>query len=123
MAELVPLAGPVLAAEHHLEPAGWIEPIDQMGGDIGRPDVVVLVDPQPVRPVEQAVAKPPDEAAIRIKFHQRHRAAMDDKNVSLGIEGDPRRAAEIGVRRKLKELQGRPRNRAVEVPYAPARKR
>ena len=41
VAELMPLAGAVLAAQHHLEPPRRVELVDQMRGDIGRPDIVV----------------------------------------------------------------------------------
>ena len=107
MAVLVPLAGAVFAAQHHLQPPGGIEAIDQMGGDVGRPDVVVGIDAQPMRPLEQAVAEAADEMAVRVELHQRHRAAVDDEDVALGVEGDARGAAEIGAGRQLERFGNR----------------
>ncbi len=96
----VPLAGLALAAEHHGEPPGGIELVDQVRRHIRRPDVVVGVDAQTVRPLEQAVAEAADEIAVGIEFHQRHRPAMDDEDVALRIERDARRAAEIRAGRQ-----------------------
>lgn len=95
VAEGMPAAAEALHAEHHLDAAGRIELVDEVRRDIGRPDVVVRVDAQAVRPLEQAVAETADEVAVGVEFHQRHRPAMDDVDVAPGVEGDARRAAEI----------------------------
>ena len=82
MPERMPLAGMALDAQHHFEPPGWIELVDQVRGNVGRPDVVICVDPQAVRPVEQPVAEAADEMTVGVEFHQRHRPAMDDEDVA-----------------------------------------
>ena len=95
VAERMPLAGMALDAQHHFDPPGRIELVDHVRGNVGRPDIVVDVDTQAVRPVEQSVAEPADEMAVGIEFHQRHRPAMDDEDVAFRIERDARRAAKV----------------------------
>ena len=95
MSVRMPLAAVALDAQHHFEPSRRIELVDQVRSDVGGPDVVLRVDPQAVRPLEQPVAEAADEISVRIEFHQRHRPAMDDEDVAFGIEGDARRAAEV----------------------------
>ena len=72
--ERMPLAGVALDAEHHFEPPGRIELVDEVGGNVGRPDVVLGVDPQAVRAIEHPVAEAADEISVGVEFHQRHRA-------------------------------------------------
>src|ERR1700733_7196046 len=103
----VPLAGAALDAQHHLHPPRWIELVDQVHGDVGRPDVVVLVDPQTMRPVEQPVAEAADEISVGVEFHQRHRPAMENEDVALGVERDARGAAEVRAGRKLEGFGNR----------------
>ncbi len=79
----VPFAALALAAEHHGEAAFRVEFVDQVRRDVGRPDVVVGVDAQAVRPLEQAVAEAADEITVGVELHQRHRPAMDDEDVAL----------------------------------------
>ena len=98
MPERMPFAGVALDAQHHFEPPGRIELVDQVGGNVGGPDVVVGVDPQTVRAFEHAVAEAADEIAVGIEFHQRHRPAMDDEDIALGVERDARRAAKVHAR-------------------------
>src|SRR4051794_12815219 len=95
MPERMPLAGVALDAEHHFDPPGGIELVDHVRRHVGGPDIVLGIDPQPMRALEQPVAEAADEMTVRIEFHQRHRPAMDDEDVAFGIEGDARGAAKI----------------------------
>ncbi|MBR1209374.1 hypothetical protein [Bradyrhizobium sp. JYMT SZCCT0180] len=105
--ERMPLAGVALDAEHHFQPTGRIELVDQVRGNVGCPDVILRVDPQAVRAFEHALAEPADEMAVGIEFHQRHQPAMNDEDVAFGIEGDARRAAKIHARRQLERFGNR----------------
>src|ERR1700733_6647281 len=91
----MPVAGAALYAQHHFDPTDWVELVDKIHGNVGRPDVVLRVDPQTMRAVEQPVTEAADEMAVRIEFRQGHRPAMEDKDVAFGVKGDARRAAEI----------------------------
>ena len=53
------------------------------------------IAPQAVRPLKQPVAEPADEISVGIELHQRHRSAMDDEDVALGVEGYPRGAVKV----------------------------
>jgi len=79
----------------------WIELVDQVRGNIGRPDVVLRVDPQAVRAFEHPLAEAADEVAVGIEFRQRQQPAVDDEDIAFGIEGDAGRAAKIHARRQL----------------------
>ncbi len=107
MAAGMPFAGPASDAQHHFKPSGRIELVDDVGRNVGRPDVVLRVDPQTVRPVEQPVAEPADEIAVAIEFHQRHRPAMDDEDVAFGVERNARRAAKVRTGRQLEGFGNR----------------
>jgi len=107
MPERMPLAGVALDAQHHIEPPGRIELVDDVRAHVGRPDVVLRVDPQTVRPFEHPIAEPADEMAVGIEFHQRHRPAMNDEDVALGVERNARRAAKIHARRQLERFRDR----------------
>ena len=69
MPERMPRAGMALDAQHHFEPPGGIELVDQVRRDVGGPDVVLRVDPQAVRAFEQPVAEAADEMAVGIELH------------------------------------------------------
>ena len=97
----VPFAGLAFDAKHHLEPSGRIELVDEVCGDVGRPDIVLRIDAQAVRPVEQPIAKATDEIAVGVELHQRLRPAMNDEHRALGRKGDARGAAEIHAGRQL----------------------
>jgi hypothetical protein len=99
--EVVHLAGPALDAEHHLQPALRIELVDDVRTDVGHPDVVVAVDPQPVRALEHAVAIGADEVAVGVELDQRARPAVQQEDVALRIDRDAGHAAEIHARRQL----------------------
>ena len=94
MAVGVHLAGGVAHAEHEQDASLGAELVDDMGARVGGPDVILRVDPQPVRPVEQAVAQRAKEFPIGIELHERIGAAMQHENVALGVDGHARGAAE-----------------------------
>src|SRR3954465_6517428 len=88
------LACGVAYSEHEQDASLGAELVDDMGARVGGPDIVLRVDPQPVRPVEQAVAQGAQEFAIGVELHERIRAAMQHENVPLGADGHARGAAE-----------------------------
>jgi hypothetical protein len=103
----VPLARPALDAQQHFEPPRRIELVDEVRRNIRRPDVVLRVDAQTVRPVEQPVAEPADESAVRIEFHQWHRPTMEDEDVAFGVERDARCAAKVRAGRQMEGFGNR----------------
>ena len=107
MPERMPLAGVALDAQHHFEPPGRIEFVDEVRRNVRRPDVILCVDPQTMRALKHPIAEPADEIAVGVEFHQRHQPAMDDEDVAFGIEGDTRCAAKIHAGRKLEQFSDR----------------
>jgi len=104
MPERMPLAAVTLDAQHHLQPPVRIELVGQVRGHVGGPDVVLCVDPQAVRPLEQAIAEAADKIAVGIEFHHRHRPPMDDEDVAPGVEGNARCAAKVAARRQFERF-------------------
>jgi hypothetical protein len=69
-----------------------------MRADVGRPQIAVAVDLQPVRPREHAVAERTDERAVRIELEERLRAARQHVNVAARVERHGGRGAHLRAR-------------------------
>ena len=104
MAILVHLARVPAHAQHQHDAPLRAELVDHVRGDVGRPDIVLRVDPQPMRPVEEAGAERADELAARVELHQRVWSAMQDEDVALGVDRHARGAAERHARRQGEAL-------------------
>ena len=107
MAVRVHFAGRVPHAQHERHASLRTHFVDHVGSHVGRPDVVLGVDAQPVRAVEQAIAQRANEFSARIELHQRAGSAMQHENVPLGIDRDARRAAERHAGRQLETVGDR----------------
>src|SRR5215216_5380042 len=106
-----------LAAEHHLDTAVRIELDDHVGALVGRPDSVVLVDPDRMRigPGVEILADLANEGAVTIELEDlrgrvaegwplARAAARVDENMPFGIDRHARHLAEMQVGRKLQQV-------------------
>ncbi len=90
----VHLSGGLPHAQHQHDASVGVHLVDHVGAHIGGPDIVLAVDAQAMRPVEQAFAQRAQVFAVRVEFHQRIGPAMQHEDVALGVDRHARRAAE-----------------------------
>jgi hypothetical protein len=87
----VPLTGLALGTERQQHLAGGIQLDDDMAADVGRPQVSLGIDLQPVRAREHPLAERTHECTVRVELDEGLRAPGQHVQVSARVERNGRR--------------------------------